>query len=74
MFTKMGIMFAQSSRGARIVIMNGYKYRKQRENGSKVRWFCSQQGYGCRSVIYTTDNILINMKYEHNHDPPDVIM
>ncbi|XP_063367580.1 FLYWCH-type zinc finger-containing protein 1-like [Cydia amplana] len=66
-------VFQTTSRGGRMIVMGGYKFFRQVTYGPKTRWFCSGQGRGCKAVIFTVDDEIIDSKNEHNHYPPTKI-
>lgn len=69
-----GPIFTQTSRGARVIIFEGYKFIKHRGHGLKVRWYCTQHGYGCRAAMFTVENKVVSVKKEHNHPPPENLL
>lgn len=60
----------QTSRGARVIIYNGYKFFRQRVSAYKERWYCSHHVRGCKAVIFTIENDILSVKEQHNHEPP----
>ncbi|XP_039750445.1 protein tramtrack, beta isoform isoform X42 [Pararge aegeria] len=57
-------------RGGRTILLNGYKFLRQRSNGVKSRWWCdTHRGRGCKAVIFTINDKVIKCKSVHNHDP-----
>ncbi|XP_069357553.1 FLYWCH-type zinc finger-containing protein 1, partial [Maniola hyperantus] len=66
-----GAVFAIGRRGARTILLNGYKFLKQRSNGAKCRWWCgTHSGRGCKAVIFTVNDLIIRCNADHNHEPP----
>ncbi|CAK1579160.1 unnamed protein product [Parnassius mnemosyne] len=65
-----GLMFMMSDRGARILVIDGYTFRRQCDLGIKTRWWCSTHyNRGCRAVVYTIGSQAIRCKNIHSHPP-----
>ncbi|KPJ04927.1 hypothetical protein RR46_00740 [Papilio xuthus] len=65
-----GPLFMLSERGARILVVDGYKFRRQCDVGTKTRWWCSSHyNRGCRAVVYTIGTQTIRCKNIHTHAP-----
>ncbi|CAH2227100.1 jg26712 [Pararge aegeria aegeria] len=63
------ITFATTRRGARILIVHGYKFHKHRLSGFKVRWYCgTHHNRGCKAAISTIGNEIIKYNNNHNHE------
>ncbi|CAH2040270.1 unnamed protein product, partial [Iphiclides podalirius] len=59
-----------SERGARLLVLDGFKFRRQCDIGIKTRWWCSTHyNRGCRAVVYTIGPEAIHWKNMHNHPP-----
>uniref|UniRef100_A0A2H1V1V8 SFRICE_000684 n=1 Tax=Spodoptera frugiperda TaxID=7108 RepID=A0A2H1V1V8_SPOFR len=61
-----GPIFSESKRGTPIILYDGYRYNRiNRYKGPKFRWRCDHTSKGCKSVIITVDNIVV----EHRKGP-----
>ncbi|KPI99429.1 hypothetical protein RR46_03794 [Papilio xuthus] len=70
LFATKGPLFMLSERGARILVVDGYKFRRQCDVGTKTRWWCSSHyNRGCRAVVYTIGTQTIRCKNIHTHAP-----
>lgn len=56
--------------GRNLLMVNSYTFRTHRMHGKKQRWLCSSQKKGCKSVVYTQNEMVISYKDNHDHDPP----
>lgn len=66
-----GVSFMMSERGARLLVVDGFKFRRQCDIGIKTRWWCSTHyNRGCRAVVYTVGAQAIRWKNVHNHPLP----
>ncbi|XP_039750428.1 protein tramtrack, beta isoform isoform X26 [Pararge aegeria] len=67
--------FVTSVRGARMLLLEGYAFYKQRESTNKnkvtkTRWFCgSHHAKGCKAVVFTIGNHIVKCKNVHTHKP-----
>ncbi|XP_050349127.1 protein tramtrack, beta isoform isoform X22 [Nymphalis io] len=65
-------VFVKSMRGNTMVRLGGYTFSYKKDykgKGIKKRWVCSTNYcLGCKAVIYTIGNVIVNVKNEHNHD------
>lgn len=65
-------VFVKSMRGNTMVSFGGYtfSYKKHyKGKGIKKRWVCSTNYcFGCKAVVYTIDNVIVNFRNEHNHE------
>ncbi|KAF9804505.1 hypothetical protein SFRURICE_016674 [Spodoptera frugiperda] len=63
-----GPIFSVTTRGTPIILYDGYRYNRiNRYKGPKLRWQCNHTSKGCKSVIITVDNIVVQHRSEHNH-------
>ena len=60
-------MFAETTKGKRAVIHEGYLYQKIRDNGPKSWWRC--QDRSCNGRLCMDDDIVINVSGIHHHPP-----
>lgn len=63
------VQYIKSERGQPLVVVNGFKFRKDRETQRGVAWRCTVNG--CKSRMYlndTTTVILFCNEVSHNHD------
>ncbi|XP_072949826.1 uncharacterized protein [Epargyreus clarus] len=62
--------FGRGSRGAEVIYYGGFKFMKQRVQGLKTRWWCSEVRKGCKAVIMTYgERDIVTCKNNHNHQP-----
>lgn len=60
----------ETSKGKRVVILNGYSYHCSGAIGSRFRWRCSaRQRSRCCAVVYTYGDHIVELRKEHNHPP-----
>ncbi|CAH2040265.1 unnamed protein product, partial [Iphiclides podalirius] len=63
-----GPYFVTTSRGARILCIGGFKFRRHRDAGPKTRWYCStHHGRGCSAALFTIDDRIIKCNNVHTH-------
>ncbi|CAH2040266.1 unnamed protein product, partial [Iphiclides podalirius] len=64
-----GPFFTTTTRGARIIYLEGYRFSRHRESGVKTRWYCTtHHSRGCPAVIFTIDHDkIIKCNNTHNH-------
>ncbi|KAJ8724553.1 hypothetical protein PYW08_016027 [Mythimna loreyi] len=63
-------IFSTTSRGARVLIIAGFKFYRHRITGSKIRWACATSG-GCKAVVYTIEEEeIVRCVNVHSHPPP----
>ncbi|XP_048006999.1 uncharacterized protein LOC125242281 [Leguminivora glycinivorella] len=63
--------FVTSSRGNRILKLNGYSFYSDRAKarGPKRRWRCSTHcKQRCRATVMTVDDVIISATLIHNHE------
>ncbi|XP_039284554.1 uncharacterized protein LOC111051676 isoform X2 [Nilaparvata lugens] len=65
---KLSTMF--SERGAKLLLLNGFKFTKNRKTKTGQKWRCCFKM--CKAQLFTDDNgeQLLQAKVEHNHEPP----
>ncbi|KOB69730.1 Modifier of mdg4 [Operophtera brumata] len=63
-------VFSVSPRGARIMIMGGYKYTVHIQKGMKTRWFCAtHRNHRCNAALYTVEDVVVKYGNQHSHPP-----
>ena len=60
-------MFAETTKGKRAVIREGYLFQKIQDNGPKSWWRC--QDRSCNGRLCMDDDIVINVSGIHHHPP-----
>lgn len=66
--------FGTSQRGTRILKLGGYTYGAYFISGGKQRWRCTTHcNVGCRAVITTVADKIIERKTDHNHKPKESV-
>lgn len=50
-----------------MLIGNHRYYKNNRSHGSKATWFCYKNRYHCRASVITYDDVIIQVRNEHNH-------
>ncbi|OWR46264.1 hypothetical protein KGM_208265 [Danaus plexippus plexippus] len=55
-------IFTTSSRGATILVHEGFKFRKHRTAGAKTRWWCGDVLKGCRAFIVTVNDVILRYR------------
>uniref|UniRef100_A0A2H1V9T1 SFRICE_019992 n=1 Tax=Spodoptera frugiperda TaxID=7108 RepID=A0A2H1V9T1_SPOFR len=61
-------VFGQTRNGTPVITIGPYRYNlASGYKGAKSRWTCTRYACGCRSTIFTVDNIIVQHKKEHNH-------
>uniref|UniRef100_A0A2H1VPW3 SFRICE_004116 n=1 Tax=Spodoptera frugiperda TaxID=7108 RepID=A0A2H1VPW3_SPOFR len=61
-------LFYTTSRGARVLVVAGYKFYKHRSCGVKTRWACSITGK-CKAMVYTIEDTIVRHNNNHCHPP-----
>lgn len=53
-------IFKESTKGNRVLILEGFKYRICGKTGPKVRWRCaSHEKFGCKAMVHTVEESLV---------------
>lgn len=61
----------QTCYGRVIEDMSGFRYSfsKKQKRGTDC-WRCSRKANGCKAYVVTLNNVIIQKKYLHSHEPP----
>ncbi|CAH2267919.1 jg8381 [Pararge aegeria aegeria] len=63
--------FEVTTRGNAVLVWGGYRFGKQREQGSKTRWACTKHNSSlCTAYLTTVDNQIVLYRNIHNHEKP----
>lgn len=56
-----------SQRGRPIILLDGYRFSKDRNYGEKIRWRCNRKRIGCTAYVTTIHNSIVKKCPTHNH-------
>lgn len=63
--------FITSNRGKQLILLNGYKYTRNRLQAGKTRWLCSTHvSKGCKARLHTVNDVVVEVGHYHDHPPP----
>lgn len=61
-------VYAMSRYGRPVIILGRYRYNKRSAStGKRARWACVRTGHGCKAILITWENRIIDYVHEHNH-------
>lgn len=61
-------VYAMSRYGRPVIILGPYRYNKRSAStGKRARWACVRTGHGCKAILITWENRIIDYVHEHNH-------
>ena len=61
----------QTSYGRIIEDMGGFRYSlSNKQKRGTESWRCSRKAHGCKAYVVTLNNLIIQKKYVHTHEPP----
>ncbi|KAG7309901.1 hypothetical protein JYU34_004415 [Plutella xylostella] len=61
--------FFMSPRGKVVLVVDGYKFRKNSSAGHKTRWRCAtHERFHCKAVVHTFNDEIVYMANEHTTD------
>jgi len=61
----------QTSYGRIIEDMGGFRYSlSNKQKRGTESWRCSRKAHGCKAYVVTLNNLIIQKKYVHIHEPP----
>lgn len=70
-FSFPGPIYITSSKGNRLIRLDGYRFCKQRTTGPKTRWCCgTHMNKGCCAYIHTIGDEIVKCLNVHNHNRP----
>lgn len=62
------VILTTSRYGKPVLQLGEYRFNKYcRSKGPKARWVCTQTSMGCRAIVVTIDDTIVDKKNEHNH-------
>ena len=61
----------QTSYGRIIEDMGRYRYSlSNKQKRGTESWRCSRKAHGCKAYVVTLNDLIIQKKYVHTHEPP----
>jgi len=54
--------------------LSGFRYSlsSKRQQGT-ISWRCSRKAKGCKAYVVTLNDLIIQKKYLHTHEPPEFV-
>ncbi|XP_063827640.1 protein tramtrack, beta isoform-like isoform X47 [Ostrinia nubilalis] len=63
-----GLQFSKSRQGKPVLLLDNHRYNIHTQSSYKSVWRCYKWRFGCRSMVTTIENEIVNIRSSHNHD------
>uniref|UniRef100_A0A2H1VZV4 SFRICE_024364 n=1 Tax=Spodoptera frugiperda TaxID=7108 RepID=A0A2H1VZV4_SPOFR len=63
------VYFTYSPKGARMIVVEGFKFVRHYDTGEKTRWYCAtHRSKGCRAALFTIGEEIVKINNLHVHN------
>lgn len=63
------VYFTYSPKGARMIVVEGFKFVRHYDTGEKTRWYCAtHRSKGCRAALFTIGEEIVKINNSHVHN------
>ncbi|XP_049870694.1 protein tramtrack, beta isoform-like isoform X12 [Pectinophora gossypiella] len=66
-FEELKYHFTRSKYGNKLLVVNGFRYKRNVQKDNEIRWICISTSNRCKSSVITVNDTIVKLKLEHSH-------